>query len=62
LEKLCFLNLYNCSSKLKNILKNNNLGVEYEDNITLFDLRLRNRNYISPEQIKIGDEFAEILK
>lgn len=38
------------------------MGQDYSDNITLYDLRTRNRNYISPEHIKIGDELAEIIK
>ena len=59
---MCFLNLYNCSAKLKDLLNNNFLGQDYSDNITLYDLRTRNRNYISPEHIKIGDELAEIVK
>ena len=37
-----------------------NLGKEYEDNISLFDTRTRNKNYISPEQLEIGHELASI--
>ena len=50
-KQLCFLNLYHCSWQLQEILKNINVGAEYEDNISLFDTRTRNRQYISPEQI-----------
>lgn len=38
-----------------------NLGQEYQDNISLYDTRTRNKNYISPEQIAIGNELANIV-
>jgi len=31
------------------------------DNLSLYDSRTRNKNYISPEQIQIGNELAEIV-
>ena len=37
-----------------------NLPKEYEDNISLYDMRTRNNHYISPEQKKIGEELAQI--
>ena len=60
-KQLCFLNLYHCSWQLQDILKNINVGADYEDNISLFDTRTRNREYISPEQIQIGNELADIV-
>jgi len=38
-----------------------NLGQEYEDNLSLFDVRTRNINFVSPEQLQIGQELAEIV-
>ena len=37
------------------------LGPEYEDNLSLYDIRTRNINFISPEQIQIGNELQKIL-
>ena len=58
---MCFQNLYHVSWKAKDILKNTGLqGPEYEDNLSLYDTRTRNGNYISSEQIKIFDELTQI--
>jgi len=46
---MCFLNLYHCSWKPEEILPHFKLGPEYDDNISIFDIRTRNNNYISPE-------------
>ena len=54
LDKLCFLSLYYCSWDTLN-----GIGIflpEDGDNLSIYDTRVRNRNYISPEQIKLGDE------
>lgn len=60
-NKMCFLNLYHCSWKIKDILKNTNvLGADLEDNLSVYDIRTRNKHYVSPEQIKIFEELAEI--
>lgn len=58
---MCFLNLYHCSWQPKEILGHMKLGPEYEDDISLYDIRTRNINYISPEQIKIGRQLGEIV-
>ena len=60
-KNMCFLNLYHCSWKPQDILHNIKLGPEYDDNISIFDTRTRNNNYISPEQIEIGKELAHIV-
>ena len=49
-KQMCFLNLYHCSWQPSDILHNINLGMECDDNISLFDNRTRDRDYISPEQ------------
>jgi hypothetical protein len=36
------------------------LGSEYEDNLSLYDLRTRNINFVSPEQIDLNNELARI--
>jgi len=37
-----------------------NIGVDYEDNLSLYDTRTRNKQFISPEQLALGNELAEI--
>ena len=59
--KMQFQNLYHCSWKPTEIMSQMNLGAEYEDNISLYDTRTRNKHYISPEQIQIGNELADIV-
>ena len=59
-DKMMFLNLYHCSWNTKALLQNDNLGPECEDNLSLYDTRTRNKNYISPEQVEIGNELARI--
>ena len=44
-----FLNLYHCSWQPDRILLDMKLGPEYQDNISLYDIRSRNNHYISPE-------------
>ena len=59
---MCFTNLYHCSWQTQETLANINIGEEeFEDNISLFDTRTRNREYISPEQAQIGKELADIV-
>lgn len=60
-KKMCFLNLYHCSWKPERIMPRMNLGPEYQDNITLYDIRTRNNHFISPEQVKIGADLANIV-
>ena len=50
-SKMQFHNLYHASWKPDEIMSHMNLGVEYEDNISLYDTRTRNKHYISPEQL-----------
>ena len=58
---MCFLNLYHVSWKSKEILKNTGFqGPDYEDNLSLYDIRTRNANYVSSEQIKIFEEMTQI--
>ena len=59
-SNMFFLNLYHCSWKPQEIMRQVNLGPEYQDNISLYDTRTRNKNYISPEQIAIGQELEDI--
>jgi len=59
---MCFLNLYHCSWKPHEIVPQMNLGPQYEDNISLYDIRTRNNNFISPEQIAVGEELAHIVQ
>jgi serine/threonine protein kinase len=61
INKMCFLNLYHVSWKSKEILKNTGFqGPDYEDNLSLYDIRTRNANYVSSEQIKIFEELMQI--
>lgn len=53
-----FLDLYHCSWKPKEILPHLKLGAEFEDNFSLYDIRTRNFNYVSPEQHAIAFEIA----
>ena len=48
-SKMCFQTLYHCSWKTQEILRNLNLGPDCEDNLSIYDIRTRNRNYVSPE-------------
>lgn len=36
------------------------MGPEYDDNLSLYDLRTRNINFVSPEQIDLNNELARI--
>jgi hypothetical protein len=54
-----FLNLYHCSWQTSEILSK--VNEDWEDNISLFDIRTRNKDFISPEQLQIGNELAEIV-
>lgn len=62
-SQMCFLNLYHCSWKPKVLLK----GTPYatgidglDDNLSIFDLRTRNRNYVSPEQLAIFEQLTDL--
>ena len=37
------------------------LGPEFEDNLSLYDLRTRNMNFASPEQLDLNNELASIV-
>lgn len=58
---MCFLELYHCSWDPKRILPHLNLGSEFDDNVSLYDVRTRNKYFISPEQVGIGQELAELV-
>ena len=60
-ENMCFQNFHHCSWNTSKILCNPYLGPECEDNLSLYDIRTRNQNYISPEQIELGHELANIV-
>ena len=55
---MCFNNLYHASWNVKDVLKID-LPV-MTDTILKFDTRTRNKIYISPEQLKIGQELMII--
>lgn len=62
-SKMCFLNLYHCSWNPKTLLKDTPFatGIEgLEDNLSLFDLRTRNKNFVSPEQLAIFEELTDL--
>jgi hypothetical protein len=61
ISRMCFTSLYHCCWQTKETLKNFNIDDEYEDNISLFDTRTRDVEFISPEQINLGSELAEIV-
>lgn len=61
IDRMCFLNVYHCSWNTKRTLNNPHVGAEFEDNITIFDIRTRDRDYISPEQVRIGNELADVV-
>jgi len=59
---MCFLNLFNCSWSAQETFKNQP-GFpyrEFEDNISIYDVRTRNRNFVSPEQMKLFEELTMI--
>lgn len=60
IDRMCFVDLYHCSWNTKKTLNNPYVG-NFEDNITIFDTRTRDRDYISPEQVRIGNELAEVV-
>lgn len=61
IDQMCFVNLYHCSWNTKQTLNNPHVGAEFEDNITIFDTRTRDRDFISPEQVRVGNELAEVV-
>lgn len=61
IDKMCFLNLYHCSWNTKATLSNPHVGAEFEDNITVYDIRTRDKDYISPEQVRIGNDLADVV-
>jgi len=40
---------------------NKGIDEEFEDNISLFDVRTRSQEFISPEQLQLGKELADIV-
>ena len=55
-----FLNLYHCTKDAKG-----EIGFKYiseHKDISKFDIRTRNINYISPEQLTIGQELNELAE
>jgi hypothetical protein len=56
---LCFNSLYHCSWDPKKILKKK--LIKTEENLSLFDLRLRRTDYLSPEQIELGENFMKTI-
>lgn len=53
-NQMCFTNLYHAHWNTKEVLK---IELPYTAETPLkFDIRTRNKVYISPEQIKIGEE------
>lgn len=51
-EQMCFLNLYHASWDPKKLLKGSPMetGLDgLEDNLSLYDCRTRNQNYVAPE-------------
>lgn len=61
INKMCFLNLYHCSWQTQETLQNFHIDEEFEDNISLFDTRTRDKDFISPEQINLGSELADLV-
>ena len=59
-EDMRLLELYHCSWHTQTTLKNGNISTEFEDNISIFDTRTRHTEYISPEQIVLGNELADL--
>ena len=54
INDMCFLGLYHVSWKAKELLNMTGFqGPDYEDNLSLYDIRCRNRHYVSSEQINI---------
>ena len=60
IEDMRFLGLYHCSWQTSVTLNNENIHQEYEDNISIFDTRTRDTDYISPEQVVLGNELADL--
>ena len=60
LDSLWFNSLYHCSWDSKKLLKKK--IEKTEENLSLFDLRLRRKEYLCPEQIALGEQFDSILK
>jgi len=59
LNTLCFNSLYHCSWDPKKILKKKIENTE--ENLSLFDLRLRRKEYLSPEQLELGESFMKTI-
>jgi serine/threonine protein kinase len=62
IRQMCFLNLYHCSWQTQETLNNKNIDEDFEDNISLFDIRTRSQEFISPEQIVLGKELNDIVQ
>lgn len=60
-NKMCFQNLHHCSWNPTQVLGIDDLGPEFEDNLSLYDLRTRNMNFASPEQLELNNELASIV-
>ena len=58
IDKMCFLNLYHASWNTKEVLKMD--LDEITETTTKIDIRTRNAEYLSPEQLKIGDALRQI--
>ena len=61
INQMCFLNLFHCSWNTSETLKNKGIDEDFEDNISLFDIRTRSQEFISPEQLQLGKELADIV-
>lgn len=58
LENMSFLNLYYCSWNIQTTI-----GLylpDDNDNLSIYDIRMRNKHYISPEQLQLGSDLANI--
>ena len=58
---MCFQNLHHCSWDSAEVLKIDDLGLDYEDNLSLYDIRTRNKHFVSPEQIDLNNELARVV-
>jgi serine/threonine protein kinase len=59
--QMCFQNLHHCSWDSAEVLKIDDLGLDYEDNLSLYDIRTRNKHFVSPEQIDLNNELARVV-
>ncbi len=58
---MCFKDLHHCFWDSAEVLKIDDLGLDYEYNFSLYEIRTRNKNFVSPDQIDLNNELATVV-